>query len=100
MNQVVKITHVRPPNPQSRQKVLLEPAMSDDDIEDLLEKAQELQTELNDLHQQRMSKSDNADDKLVMFRKQVRTKGGILFKGREYKPVIDFLMTNVNVHMI
>lgn len=46
--------------------------MTEDDVDDLLEKAQELQGELNDLHQQRMSKSDNADEKLVMFRKQVR----------------------------
>lgn len=52
------------------QKVLLEPAMNEDDIEELLEKAQELQGQLNDLHGQRMAKSDNADEKLVMFRKQ------------------------------
>lgn len=45
--------------------------MTEDDVEELLEKAQDLQTELNDLHQQRVSKSDNADEKLVMFRKQV-----------------------------
>ena len=55
------------------QKVLLEPAMTEDDVEELLEKAQELQSELNELHQQRMSKSDNADEKLVMFRKQVNS---------------------------
>jgi len=52
------------------QKVLLEPAMTEDDVEELLEKAQDLQTELNELHQQRMSRTDNADEKLVMFRKQ------------------------------
>ena len=45
--------------------------MNEDDIEELLEKAQELQGQLNDLHGQRMAKSDNADEKLVMFRKQV-----------------------------
>ena len=48
--------------------------MTEDDVEELLEKAQDLQTELNDLHQQRVSKSDNADEKLVMFRKQVNLK--------------------------
>ena len=53
--------------------MLLEPAMTEDDVEELLEKAQELQSELNELHQQRMSKSDNADEKLVMFRKQVNS---------------------------
>ena len=47
--------------------------MTEDDVEELLEKAQELQSELNELHQQRMSKSDNADEKLVMFRKQVNS---------------------------
>ena len=47
--------------------------MTEDNVEELLEKAQELQSELNELHQQRMSKSDNADEKLVMFRKQVNS---------------------------
>ena len=53
--------------------------MTEDDVEELLEKAQDLQTELNDLHQQRVSKSDNADEKLVMFRKQVNTANPYLF---------------------
>ena len=69
-----EIIHFNTANITALQKVLLEPAMSEDDIEELLEKAQELQSQLNDLHQQRMSKSDTADDKLVMFRKQVRLK--------------------------
>ena len=53
--------------------------MTEDDVEELLEKAQDLQTELNDLHQQRVSKSDNADEKLVMFRKQVNLSFYFLF---------------------
>ena len=53
--------------------------MTEDDVEELLEKAQDLQTELNDLHQQRVSKSDNADEKLVMFRKQVKLRNPKLF---------------------
>ena len=69
-----EIIHFNTAHITALQKVLLEPAMSEDDIEELLEKAQELQSQLNDLHQQRMSKSDTADDKLVMFRKQVRLK--------------------------
>lgn len=54
----------------SLQKVLLEPAMNDDDIDELQETAQELQNELNELHHERMSKADPVDDKLSMFRKQ------------------------------
>ena len=46
--------------------------MSEDDVEELVDRSSDLQTELNELHQQRMAKSDNADEKLVMFRKQVR----------------------------
>ena len=45
--------------------------MGEEDIEELQDQAQQLQAELNELHQLRLSRSDPGDEKLAMFHKQV-----------------------------
>ena len=64
--------------------------MTEDDLEELLERAQELQAELNEMHQARMARTDPADDKLAMFRKQVSLSSRSIKIKNLFKCIIEF----------